>query len=1046
MLLVAGYAFMHGAYSYRSASQQPHSDPSRTGEPRGPESPGGELLAPSAPVESRIASAVRFRVITALGDGLPGITATWTPIPREWRESRCDWPDLDWASLGALSRTFTSDAEGWFEVAAASIDADTAASVFWITSLETRARPFLVPLPVPELPDTIALENDGPLSVHVLDRNGEPAEGAVVIALPNLNALDCASETDFGTDALWLLRHTSSTGHDGEVNLTPFPGEHWVRAELGPQLSEAWIGRAPATVTLRLHSTFSAGGQVLSEDGTTLESGMHVSCYARRGGDVSLLQRVSVRSDGTWGDVSLPLVACDQFLFQLRGGSVELAEVAVSPPSPGQRVVADFRPRLGLRLLVIVNDTESHGLDGAMVQAQWNVDGTSRDLFQTTDSEGRAHLRNLYPGMLWLRVRREGFTPNLINILDAQSASRSSVLVVLERAGVIEGRCVQLGKPVSDFVVRFWGKGPAQAGKVEVRGNKEGRFRIDEASVGEVTLLASTETCSRSEPRVVRVVRDQASSVVIELPEPMHGRGQIVDALTSEPLLEATVQIWLSTNRPIRPWKGQTSVGAQGRFELDGLVPGVNVLQIGAPGYAQRFVQAFGVPGQLVDFGSVGLSGTRSLEVRITSSEMTDLSAMKASVTGAVAILDRNFSSQGTCRFDGLSPGVYGLEVVYADGRTINDEVDVPPGRDSVITFPLERRALTVEVQTSGTEALPEGCFLLVACRSEGGGYLGQGYTIPPTGVVEVKRVDGRAVTLQVQLPDETVLAAEQFVLSGDDPERIVFRIRKAIHTFRIVDRDHMPIPAVEVALNSVGSDSWWAEQLETDSQGECSINGLAFHELLVGLRHPSYGVQPSSRITLDPAGQGPIEIVFAPDLTLRIRLVERNSPQAGVQVRAADITDLAPGQPDVFTDSQGYATWGPVAKGEFKIKVLQPGFWPADQLVRLEGDDPPIPVQVRRLGSVELTAKTPLGNPAPGVAIDLHSDEINEWVSSWVAAGQVPEPAQGLTTGSDGKLRVHGLPNGTFHWRATTAQGDVVEGDVVVPPQALAQVAVSTP
>jgi hypothetical protein len=182
------------------------------------------------------------------------------------------------------------------------------------------------------------------------------------------------------------------------------------------------------------------------------------------------------------------------------------------------------------------------------------------------------------------------------------------------------------------------------------------------------------------------------------------------------------------------------------------------------------------------------------------------------------------------------------------------------------------------------------------------------------------------------------------------------------------------------------------------------------------------------------------------PDHRLQFLLRERDTPASHIEVWSEDSQGVQYGLASGSTDEQGLADWGPVAVGDYRLDVRQPGYWPSSHRVHLSGDGAPATIQVRRVGSVEFQIKTTLGNTAPGLEVAMRSDESGELLSDWIASGQVIAPSGGPRSNADGRLRLNALPNGPFRWTVTTADGETVEGEVTVPPLGLAHVDVTVP
>jgi hypothetical protein len=102
--------------------------------------------------------------------------------------------------------------------------------------------------------------------------------------------------------------------------------------------------------------------------------------------------------------------------------------------------------------------------------------------------------------------------------------------------------------------------------------------------------------------------------------------------------------------------------------------------------------------------------------------------------------------------------------------------------------------------------------------------------------------------------------------------------------------------------------------------------------------------------------------------------------------------------------------------------------------------------VQLRRLGSARIRVRSGVGNPVAGASIDLIDITTGARVADWIQAGEVPGPAAGLRTDTNGTLVIHGLPRGSYRCLLTTASGDTLERTLEVPPQATGELEVVTP
>jgi hypothetical protein len=239
---------------------------------------------------------------------------------------------------------------------------------------------------------------------------------------------------------------------------------------------------------------------------------------------------------------------------------------------------------------------------------------------------------------------------------------------------------------------------------------------------------------------------------------------------------------------------------------------------------------------------------------------------------------------------------------------------------------------------------------------------------------------------------------------------------------------------------------SGWMQDFETDTEGICSIPTSRLRQGFIAVYQFSIGLRASTLVDFPESEHAPLELLLNPDKQLRVRLQERSSPASGLEVWSEDTQGVRYGLASASTNEDGLATWGPVSTGEYTVQVRQPGYWPSSFLVHIDAAVGPPILQVRRLGSCDFESRDALGNVAPGVEIEMISLESGEALSGWLASGKVIPPTGGARTGPDGILRLNGLPNGLFHWRATSPNGDVVEGEVIVPPSSLGHADISVP
>lgn len=1010
--------------------------------PSKPNSPD-EILRSPAPA--------RLRVVSNTGEPIEGACAAWTPLAASWLDQATLWPDLDWTQLERASRNFISDSDGVVVVEGLPREQVNGGSVLWLTHPQHVAASVQLDFPSAELvlPAEVLLQPSDGLSVRVIGPDGEPAVGAGIVMLADLSRDDAYIDGDNRRQFEYVFRRTAITDDRGMAVLDPFPKEQYVYAILEGRRSEPWLGLAPAKIVLDLRPTASVSGTVHLDAGTPYEPDMRVKCSIRRGYDEVVFDRARVRPDGTWGSVPLPIVGCDSYAFRLRGGTVAEDQVFIPIPRPGEALTVDFHPKAGIEIPVRIVEGTGQGLADATVSVHWNVDGVWHSVGAKTNPEGIARFRNCLPGRIWIRARRSGFTPKMVGDYEVSAQPAEPVTLQLERAGQVRGHCMHAGTPVKDFTVLFWRGEPDNQEKLVVKDSADGSFLIEEAPLGEVILVATSDDCPRSEPVKAMVVAEQPSEVMLEFPSLIAGKGRIVDGLSGAPVTDATVQVlvtYSTKNALLRPWKTAERVDSQGEFQLRGFVSGENVIEISAAGYATSQVRRHGVPDQLLDFGVLTLFAKQSVEVQFVSQKPIDWSQYRVSLDGTRYIADQSVPIDGVIRYTGLDPGQYALRIVFPVENARYEDFTLQPGQNLHLDIPMHTRPITIEVIPELGAEEPQWYYLKVNFASLRGRSTEQIYMVPESRRLDIDGITGAAMIVKIVDVQARPLAVQHVPLEPTWPSVVQIHVSKSPLTFRVLDDSRVPIPGVRIILTSPNNSAWWTEQLETDAAGESTANGFAFDRIYVALYHPAYGLRPSELVEALRGDRAPIELTLAPKYYLRVALLDGTAPVVGLQVLATDHRGIGWGLASGYTDDNSIAIWGPVSAGDFKVEVQHPGYWPTEQLIHLSGDGNPIPMQVRRLGNVDLAVKNNYGNPATNVAIDLNSLEQGQWVSTWIQSGLVPTPTSGLVTGEDGHVRIQGLPNGEFRWRATSPNGGIVEGTVQVPPNGTAQVQVTAP
>lgn len=1007
-----------------------------------------ELTAP-ANAEQRAPSAPRMRVLDSRAQPIAGAQARWIPKRPEFITASASWPDLDWVAIEAAIRTFTSDEDGWLEFSFDPADAQALGSTLWILHPEHRARSIELEFPraALALPETITLEDCGELNVVVIDGSGAPVAGAAVTQLADLRRADLTDPATHGALARRWLRVVTSTDGGGHATLPALDVGQVVWAAYGELQSERWAGSAPADVRLSLEPTFVLSGKVVGDAETALATPASVRWVTEHSDELRLQERLRVRTDGTFGPVRLPRVLARQYLFQLEAPGCAMAQVAQPLPESGASVSVQFDLALGVDISVRVLGEGAQPLENAIVIGNWSLDGVWRKVERATDHDGLARFRHAYPGEFWVRARRNGYVGRLLVPIDVTTPPPEPIVVQLERATGIRGRVTHAGAPVRDFTIYFWKDDPNEHNHVSVTGSADGRFEVDEAPIGKVTLLATSDAAPSPAPLEVETSREHVAEVEIELPAALEGRGRVVDAFTSQPMPGATIQLWNSTNdNRSRRWRAPFPIGPSGDFVVRGFAPGITWCDIAAPGYATRGVAARGSGTDTIDLGWIGLVHEQALEVQLVSDGNEDFSTYKVSLDGGRYIDLVPFPKDGRRRFEKLEPGQWMVRIISPGPIVRFETAEVVVGRDTALTIPVGGRRLIVDLDFQGAAKLVPKMRLVVYHAGHGGASEQQNHAIRPNRSIEVRGVESDSAVLAVLDPDGVTLCARHVRLDGTDPQRVTLIITGKSRQLRIIDRDHRPVAGVNVIGNTQPASSDWMLMMKTDERGEVRLENLEVDPLYVALQHPDRGLMPSQLLRFDPEKTEPIVLEFDPRGELAVRLIERNAGAQGVRVVAEDSQRVQWGLSEAFTNEMGLVRWGPAAPGDYTVQVDSPGWWPTKIGVHATGSSTPFDVQVRRVGSLELNVRSVLDRPLPGVSIALRSVELGQSAADWMASGMVTASNSALITDENGHLRIDGLPNGDFEWTAVSSNGSERSGRLNVPPHAIGREQIELP
>src|SRR5262249_48889201 len=160
----------------------------------------------------------------------------------------------------------------------------------------------------------------------------------------------------------------------------------------------------------------------------------------------------------------------------------------------------------------------------------------------------------------------------------------------------------------------------------------------------------------------------------------------------------------------------------KGDFDITGLVPGGNPIEVSAPGYATRTALGEGVEGGAVEFGIIPLFSRQAVDIQLEFSGVLELSKFLCELTALKTIPNLPFAPSGRLRYESLDPGAYVARVVYPGQGTYQDlAFRLIPGHDLELHIPIAAESLRVRVIPEPGQATSLDATLCVQSDMPGG-------------------------------------------------------------------------------------------------------------------------------------------------------------------------------------------------------------------------------------------------------------------------------------------------------------------------------------
>lgn len=977
-------------------------------------------------------------VVDMDGKPIAGAQARWFALSDSW-DADATWPLRDWSVFLQGATSGESDVQGEIFLAP---PANAAVLGSRVSVSRSGYATFVIEFDrgvEPVLPMRIELAQRAPIEVSVVDARSVPVVGAIVRSVREVAPIGKSPLPTAETRSARYLIVEETTDVSGVASIATLDGAQLVWATDEASVSRVARIEGPGEVELRLAPALSIRGRVVTAEPGVQLTPARVAVFAMVGSGGERVAEVDVRADGSFGSIEVPLDRDVEYSLQAQGPEFKVSTVTLQQQAAGGDVFVEIPVLAGVRVPVRIIDKASEPVEGAYVWMNWQAGERWEKARAVTDSSGMADVGRVPVADVSVGVKASGKTAYQ-RVHPIPSEVSPYLEIQLEDAGTIRGRVVHAGKPVRDFVVHWWTGDARESRSDGFRGRADGSFALESVPFGTVKLVACGTHLPRSPEVAVLVQPDgEPQTVVLELSDPITGRGVIVDAVTGEPLSGVTVQAWTSTSLASLATFGlAVQTGAEGKFEFERFAPGLGLIEISSTGFATATHQRETNSGRVTDFGNLGLERVSTLDVELVGD--VDPSRYSAVLTGPTVHPGRTFGADRILKFEGLTSGSWSLAVYGPNDAVFVETIVVAPASKGRFRFPVPAgRLIRVELIDERKEPRVPLATLRVAPANALARRIGvEGIaTIKEGEFIEFPTPDFESAFLSVVDADLTVVGITKIESLSSAPEPIRMRITNARERVLIVDRKHAPIPGATLILLQKGGG--WSGSGVADQQGVVAHSTPPVDVAAGAVYVVGGGVGLVGDVLLNGTPQ---EITFDPSASLHVQVVDGSVPIDGCRI------DLTPaGWPSMAlatgtSTSGGRVEFARLTAAEYTASSSSVSIWPVSRNVRSTAGGQIVPFEVRRRGSVSLKV-TRAGANIPWSELRIRSVEFDADVSAWIESGLVQINPADEGSGPDSRARIEGLPRGQYQWSGLATDGQARTGTFEVPPGKRADVVI---
>jgi hypothetical protein len=999
--------------------------------------------------------ALSGRVVDEAGLPVEGAEVAWTALHPTFVDPGSRTEQDAFEEIARSTSAVTSGGDGTFAFASAPPGAVEHPSVVWIVHEGHLAESVLLQAgrDAWTWPPDLRLRSADTWNVVTVDVEGAPVEGATVALHLLAQAYTGSAEHDLAQQARRVFRRKRITDARGRARSCAVPGACFVVASKDELRAPfAYLPERPrAEVTLVLRKCFRASGRV--DWGLTPidPTGADISFAALEPEPSSvpptwLAPRIGVRTDGTFGPIDLPLVPGSILQTRLDRGPFLQSFDQRAMPLAESTIHLVLEAVIGERLEVRVDDENRKPLTGVFVRILTDREGTllvpARE--ERTDADGIAKL--LCPDRLGFRVEASlpGYAFESTDPL-VWSPGLERVGLVLRKGGVVRGRCVHEGRPVTSFDVNYWTK-DVYSSYGDHFSSPEGEFRFEGLPLGELNFFASAPGLPQSPTHSVTIGPEPIGDLVIELGSGVTLRSRVINSADRKPVAEARVQPYSSRGGQILFPNGEPyPVGADGQFELRMVGPEGAGYGVSAEGFATTYGVVPPAGKDALELSTIVLAPYSELAVKIVGERRDAYEGYLVWVEIGPGFPATGFDEHGLAVLAGVHPGGHQIHLRTPEGDELVQSTICRPGRAGSITFDVSgSTALAVELSSDPDAGDLRGGRVVLISGTANAPELRRQRRISTAGQVVFERTKAGAATVEVRDAQSKLLASVPVEIGTGPEQSLRVDLGGKTLRFRIVDREHRPLSQVAVEACSIAGAARWSDRTTSDREGVAVFGPTAVGRMLLSLSHESAGHAWGLEIEVDPAEPAPHEVVLDGRDAIELVLLGSDGPREGVitsiRGRSNSIWQwiMLTSGPDGRVRSPRYAP------GEYEIVLGQPGIWPSRTAVRPSGEGKPVAIQVRSTGDLEVRFFDVFDQPVADVALEVRSIEDGRSAAEWFQENLISVTPGTQRSGIDGRIQFLGLPQGTYSWSAQSKSE--VHGSCAVAPSVRTTIEVRLP